>query len=261
MRDYGAVSPKFWTGGTGKALRGDAQAQLVALYLMTSPHANMIGVYYCPVDYIAKETGLSIEGASEALRRLSKEDFCTYDAEAEWVFVHNFAANQIGESLKPDDKRVKGIANEIAKVPNGLCLAAFKARYASAFHIPASPSEAPSEAPSKGQQKPLRSQEQEQEQEQKQEQKGAAKSRQTSMPVGFAISDRVAEWSEGKGYSLAYRDANFESFMSYVRRKGPKYIDWDEALMTAIRENWAKVPSPTDHRSAQLASAAWAGAK
>ena len=48
MRDYGKVSPGFWIGETGKALRGDMEAQIVALYLMTSPHATMTGVYHCP---------------------------------------------------------------------------------------------------------------------------------------------------------------------------------------------------------------------
>lgn len=61
MRDYSKVNGQFWTGKTGKALRGDAQAQLVALYLVTSPHSNMIGVFHCPVLYIAHETGNATE--------------------------------------------------------------------------------------------------------------------------------------------------------------------------------------------------------
>lgn len=163
MRDYGTVSPQFWVRGTGKELRGDPGAQLVALYLMTSPHANMIGVYWCPVAYIANETGLTLEGASKALARLASLDFCTYDTDSEWVFVHNFAANQIGETLKPGDNRVKGVVNELEKVPEGPCSDAFKARYATAYHLPASEDEAPSEPlPDPG--KPLRSQKQKQKQ-------------------------------------------------------------------------------------------------
>jgi len=154
VRDYGKVSPQFWVGKTGKRLRGDMEAQIVALYLMTSPHANMIGVFYCPVDYIAKETGIPIEGASKALARLSEADFCTFDAESEYVFVHRFAANQIGEDLKPSDKRVQGVVNELAKVPKGQCWQAFRARYAEPYHLPiegvlSKPPASPSEAPSK----------------------------------------------------------------------------------------------------------------
>lgn len=62
MRDYGTVSPRFWRAGTGKRLRGDAHAQLLALYLMTSPHSNMIGVFYCTVRSMSDETGIPFEG-------------------------------------------------------------------------------------------------------------------------------------------------------------------------------------------------------
>lgn len=136
MRDYGKVSPQFWVGKTGKSLRGNMAAQIVALYLMTSPHANMIGVFYCPLDYIAKETGLDLEGASKALARLIEADFCTFDGDSEYVFVHRFAANQIGEDLKPADKRVQGIINELAKVPESQCRQAFIAQYAGPYNLP-----------------------------------------------------------------------------------------------------------------------------
>jgi hypothetical protein len=150
LRDYGTVASQFWVRGTGKELRGDTAAQVVALYLMTSPHANMIGVYHLPTMYLAHETGLTEEGAMKALQRLSEKDFCTY--EDEWVCVHNFAANQVGETLKPEDKRVKGVINELAKVPSGRCREAFVSRYQAPYSLPTSPSEAPS--------KPLRSQKQ-----------------------------------------------------------------------------------------------------
>lgn len=152
MRDYGTVASQFWVRGTGKELRGDMEAQLVALYLMTSPHANMIGVFHLPVMYLAHETGLTIEKAQAALERLEAKDFCTYEPESEWICVHRFAANQIGEELKEGDKRIKGVLNEIAKVPGGPCLKAFVNRYSTPFHLGISPSEAPS--------KPLRSQKQ-----------------------------------------------------------------------------------------------------
>ena len=33
MRDYGQVTPAFWIGETGKKLRGDVNAQVLAMYL------------------------------------------------------------------------------------------------------------------------------------------------------------------------------------------------------------------------------------
>lgn len=65
------------------------------------------------------------------------------------------------------------------------------------------------------------------------------KPRLTNLPDGFGISNRVREWAKRKGYSNL--DAHLESFLSAVKRKGYQYADWDEALMTAIRDDWGKV--------------------
>lgn len=157
MRDYGIVSPKFWIGGTGKRLRGDADAQLLAVYLMTSPHAHATGIYHCPILYMAHETGLSIEGASKALRRLIDESFCEYEEASEWIFVKNMATHQIAEQLVPKDKRIPWLRKELEKVPKAL-KNRFLSEYGVAFHLveKASPSEGPSKA--------LRSQDQDQDQ-------------------------------------------------------------------------------------------------
>lgn len=149
MREYGTVSPQFWIGETGKSLRGNVEAQLVALYLMTSPHANMIGVFHCPTDYIAKETGLGLEGASKGLARLIEGEFCRQDGVTEEVFVVRMAAYQIGEQLSPKDKRCIGVARELDKVMSSKLRQGFHAIYSGAFHLPKlgkkiSPIEAPS---------------------------------------------------------------------------------------------------------------------
>lgn len=230
MRDYGTVASQFWVRGTGKELRGDMEAQVVALYLMTSPHANMIGVFHLPVMYLAHETGLSIDAATSALSRLADKDFCTYEPVSEWIFVHSFAANQIGAELKEGDKRIKGVMNELAKVPTGPCSKAFVNRYATPFHLEISPSEAPS--------KPLRSQNRS---ETDQKQSPSARARQTPLPENFEISEPVWAWSREKGYPAADVRRQHEALVSYAKRKGAKYIDWDEALRNAIRDDWAKV--------------------
>lgn len=175
MRDYGVVSPQIWIGKTGKALRGDMPAQLVALYLMTSPHANMIGVYYCPVDTIAKETGLTLEGASEALRSLETAGYCQFDPSTEEVFVVRMAAFQVGEQLDHKDNRCKGIARDVVKIMSDKLRSGFRAIYSGAFHLPeVAVKPAPTPAPPQAPLEPLRSQKQDQEQGQKQDQEHSA---------------------------------------------------------------------------------------
>lgn len=146
MRDYGKVSPQFWIGKSGKAMRGNMEAQIVAMYLMTSPHAEMTGIYHCPILYIAHETGLSIEGATKGLQSLIEADFCTFEAETDTVFVHAMAKYQIGEDLKATDNRVIGVQKMYANMPESRIKTEFAKRYKDAFFLAqkVSPSKAPS---------------------------------------------------------------------------------------------------------------------
>lgn len=172
MREYSKVGPKFWIGSTGKKLRAaGAEAQVVALYLMSSPHANMLGLYYIPQMFIAHETGLGLEGATKGLLSAIEAGFCEYDAASEMVWVIEMAKYQVGEALKEKDLRIKGVQNEYDSLPNNPYLSRFYDQYAASFCMTSKRGAVPpedqfSQAPSK----PLGSQEQEQEQEQKQEQ-------------------------------------------------------------------------------------------
>lgn len=154
MRDYSKVSSVFWTGKTGKSLRGDMQAQVIAMYLLTSPHANMIGVFHCPIIYMAYETGSPIEGASKGLQTLIEGGFCSYDEDEELVWVHNMAKHQIGDELAAADKRVKSIQKQYGNLPECRIKQGFYEKYKAAFNLVKNdtntkPLPSPSEAPSK----------------------------------------------------------------------------------------------------------------
>lgn len=136
MRDYGKVSPHFWIGRTGKELRqAGPESQLVALYLLTSPHANMIGLYYMPLAFLSHETGLTMEGAKKGLNSAIKAGFCKYDGHSEMVWVIEMATHQIGEALKPGDKRCTGVQNEYNKVSDNLFLSEFYEKYSKQFNM------------------------------------------------------------------------------------------------------------------------------
>lgn len=167
MRDYATVAPQFWLGKTGRELRRQgAEAQVVSFYLMTSPHANMLGLYYLPILYIAHETGLGLEGATKGLKSAIKAGFCSYDEDTEMVWVHEMAAYQVGKALKPGDNRCAGVRNEYASLPENPFLSLFYERYKSDFHLNCKrETRQITEGASKG----LSSQDQEQDQEQDQD--------------------------------------------------------------------------------------------
>jgi len=188
MRDYSKVGPQFWIGKTGKKLRAaGVEAQLVGMYLMTSPHANMTGLYYVSRNSIGHETGLGIEGASKGLQCCIEAGFCSYDDESEMVWVHEMAFYQIAEKLLASDKRSAGVQNEYDALPDNPFLGAFFEKYSIPFNMKRNRT-SPSEAPSK----PLRSQEQEQEQAQEQEQEQAQAGARPSAAAELSIAFRSA---------------------------------------------------------------------
>ena len=242
MRDYGVVSPRFWIGATGKALRGNAPAQVLALYLMTSPHANMIGVFHCPLIYMAHETGLGMEGASKALQSLIEAGYCTYDEASETVFVHRMAAYQVAESLKVGDNRVKGVEREWQNIGTASLKQAFFAIYSVAFHLPGEAKKtSPSEAPSK----PLASQEQEQEQEQEKKAPSAKSPRGCALREDWTLPDDWRAWAEKERPDvdvLTVADSFRDYWVAKPGRDGRK-ADW-----LATWRNWVRNQRTMPHK-------------
>jgi len=121
MRDYAKLAPTFWTGTTGKALRKKGpEALIVALYLVSAPGSNMLGLYYQPLLFMAHDTGLGIEGASKGLHACTDAGFCSYDDDTELVFVPEMAAWPIGEYAFPERPTVQGHSEGLrgpARVP------------------------------------------------------------------------------------------------------------------------------------------------
>ena len=61
----------------------------------------------------------------------------------------------------------------------------------------------------------------------------------TPLSDDFSISDRVRTWAASKGFDCL--DQHLEAFRSKALAKGYQYADWDEAFMSAVRDDWAKV--------------------
>ena len=147
MRDFAKVMPAFWRSGTARALRGDSDALAVAFYLMTCPDSHMSGLYYLPYPTLLHETGLSDEGASKALARLSEDGFAYLDKGSDLVFVPGMASVQVAESLKANDNRVVGLVSHIRKYAKHAFSLMFFERYKESFSLPPEAKPSPLEAP------------------------------------------------------------------------------------------------------------------
>lgn len=134
MREYSKISPKFWVGKTGRAIKElGHHTRMVALYFITCPHANMLGIYYLPLAYITHDLMMTELEVNDAIKNLSYLDFCTYDSVAEYIWVHEMGKHQISEQLDERDNRIKGVNNIFHTLPELSFLEEFYQKYKRTF--------------------------------------------------------------------------------------------------------------------------------
>jgi hypothetical protein len=205
VRDYSKVSPRFWTGETGRELRKlGKQTQVVAFYLFTCPSANMLGLYYLAMPTLCHETGSPLQGAMKALRSLKEVNFAYYDLPSEQVYVPNMAREQIGERLERRDNRHKAVLNELQRLRKTPFFNDFLSRYRVPFELQDVEIEPTLASPLGGPSEPLRSQNQNQEQ--KQEQNLRVRDKRAFNPDEVAGLDRDA-WNRWVEYRAERKPA------------------------------------------------------
>lgn len=69
--------------------------------------------------------------------------------------------------------------------------------------------------------------------------KDPARKRATSLPPDFGISDSVRDWAADKGY--AQLPDYLEAFIGRAKARAGTYVDWDQAFMNFIREDWGGI--------------------
>lgn len=138
MRNFIKLSPNFWVGATGRALRkAGPEAQLVALYLLSNPHVNYIGMYRLSLAYASADLAIPVDRLRELFAAVAATDFAVYDAESETAWVYEAAAHQIG-ALVAKDKRIVAAQSEFESLPNDCpYLQSFYDKYRVALHLKA----------------------------------------------------------------------------------------------------------------------------
>jgi hypothetical protein len=146
MRTSALILTRIWQAGSFKNLLNDKGTDhaFLFLYLLTSPHAHMSGLYYLPVATIADETNIPANKIKLILNDLVSADLVRYDPVAKFVWVINMCRDQaIGGSEK--DKRRKGVTSYIEKLPVTELVDVFKAYYPYFCQAPSKPLRSPIE--------------------------------------------------------------------------------------------------------------------
>lgn len=136
-REYASIKPEFWTGKTGRQIRAlGPEYQTVATYMMSSPHANMIGHYYLSIAYIVADAWGTPETVPAIIDGLVRVGFCKYDYETGFVWVVNMGRHQLGAELKPKDKRVPSVHKVMLRCATSPFQREFLSVYGPGYHFP-----------------------------------------------------------------------------------------------------------------------------
>jgi hypothetical protein len=88
VRDYGRVYSAFWQSPEIRSLPEDART--LALYLLTTPHGNLIGCFRLPDAYAADDLQWTAERVSEGFAKLVEVAFVRRDEATKWVFIAKY---------------------------------------------------------------------------------------------------------------------------------------------------------------------------
>jgi len=264
MRDYGKVYTAFWTSEDARSLSEDGR--ILALYLLTCPHGNMIGCFRLTNAYAADDLMWPIERVSKGFGELFRKGYAYRCERSFWVVINRYL--KWNQFENPNVGKAAGKLFEVITPPHDVKALLVKALREFATTFPKEilekfetlsiPFRNPSvlspetvvvvgavvgvgnDTPTAAPKKP----------------RTPAK---TSLPNDFRISDRVRAWATEKGYTNL--DRHLENFISACRAKGYQYVDWDESFMGAIRNNWAKIEAPRLAAVAGYVDPRWKGAK
>jgi hypothetical protein len=143
MRTFAVVNGRFWTemSRTGVEIReAGLDVTAVALYLITNPHSNALGLYYLPIAALSHDLRVSHEEALRLLERVCATGFAEFFPEDSLVWVPEQAHYQIGETLKSSDHRRAWAMRELKKYQGTTGYQRFVKRYGESYQLVEKPS-------------------------------------------------------------------------------------------------------------------------
>lgn len=115
MRDYGKVRTVFWTDDRVASLSDDGK--LLALYLLTSPHANAVGCYRLPSGYVSDDVGWERARVERAFGELVEARFARRCPRTGWTLIVNYLRHNEIENGNVGKACVRMLEQVPASVP------------------------------------------------------------------------------------------------------------------------------------------------
>lgn len=108
---YSKIDTLFWSDGKIRAMSPDAR--YIILYLLTTPHRNILGCYHLPKLYVMADTKLSQNKFTVAWKEVIKSGMVKYDEQSEMILVCNFLKYNPLEN----PNQVKGAIAKLKELP------------------------------------------------------------------------------------------------------------------------------------------------
>lgn len=139
---YGVLFPRFWEGTTGRQIQGKGRdAVILAAYLASCRHANMIGLYELPIVFLERELTV-LKGRPlimKAFQALEDVSYATYDLGTEHVWVREMARIRLGlapgDTIATKDNKHRAVLRLYAAAKPNPFLAPFHERYQESLQL------------------------------------------------------------------------------------------------------------------------------
>lgn len=108
---YVHIKSRFWMDEKVRGWSDDAK--LLALYLLTSPHNNVLGCYVLPELYACADLGWERKRFAKAFARLVEDDFVKVDPKTDLVLIVNY----LRHNPIDNGNRAEGAIKVLAELP------------------------------------------------------------------------------------------------------------------------------------------------
>ena len=108
---YTRVESKFWQDEKMRLISSDARHLM--LYLLTSPHRNILGMYFLPIPYACFDLGWDEQRFGKGLSELLSKGCVKYDEDNHIVLVINFLKHNPLEN----QNQVKSAVDKLEQLP------------------------------------------------------------------------------------------------------------------------------------------------
>lgn len=117
---YSRVMSRFW--GDEKVLVWDDDMKLLALYILTCPHGNMLGCFRLPKLYICEDLRWDAKRLDKPFAKLLEEEFMKYDEEARSILIKNYLIHNPIEN----ENQAKAAVKKLKELPKSQLLSDLK---------------------------------------------------------------------------------------------------------------------------------------